>query len=142
MKVSTRGRYALRFMLDLALHTDETNAAQNIALKDISARQDISMKYLEQIVSKLCKNGMVYSYRGPQGGYRLVRRPEEYTVGEILRTIEGNMAPVACLNDPENLCMRKDCCPTLNFWTGLSDVINDYIDNVTLDQLMSEEACE
>ncbi len=136
MKVSTRGRYALRFMIDLALHTDEQNLAQNVALKDISARQDISMKYLEQIVSKLCKSGMVYSYRGPQGGYRLVREPKDYTVGEILRTIEGKMAPVSCLVDPENLCARKDSCPTLKFWVGLEDVIDNYMDSVTLADLL------
>ena len=102
MKISAKGRYALRFMADLALQ----DPTEFIALKDVSVRQGISVKYLEQIVSALSRAGFVRSIRGPQGGYRLARRPEEYTVGEILRAVEGSLAPVACREDEANRCPR------------------------------------
>lgn len=139
MRISTRGRYALRFMADLAQCC--VSGDKNVALKDISARQDISIKYLEQIVSRLCKNGLVISSRGPQGGYRLAKPAEEYTIGAILRAIEGSMAPVACLADAENRCERRDSCSTLRFWTGLDEVINQYVDSVTLADLISQDGC-
>ncbi|MBP5463761.1 MAG: Rrf2 family transcriptional regulator, partial [Treponema sp.] len=110
MKVSTRGRYALRFMIDLAQH----NGSSYITLKDVSQRQGISVKYLEQITSLLSKYGLLLSVRGPSGGYKLARKPEDYTAGEILRVTEGDLAPVACLAEPENTCPRKGGCPTLS----------------------------
>ena len=133
MKVSTKGRYALRFMIDLAQNDGQENC---ISLKDISGRQHISLKYLEQIVTNLNRAGLVKSVRGAQGGYRLTRSPEEYTVGEILRSMEGSLAPVSCLESERNECENKDICPALPFWKGLDQVVTDYVDSVTLDQLI------
>lgn len=135
MKISTRGRYALRFMIDLAQHGRETY----VPLKDVSERQGISVKYLEQITALLSKFGLLQSIRGPQGGYRLAKKPEDYTVGEILRTTEGNMAPVACLETETNTCERADSCSTIKMWMGLNKVVNDYLDSVTLESLVSQE---
>ena len=135
MKISTKGRYALRLMIDIAEHSGEGY----VSLKDIAVRQDLSTKYLEQIVGQLSKAGMLKSSRGAQGGYQLARQPEEYTVGDILRLTEGNLAPVACLQDPENQCERCDSCATLDFWTGRYRVINQYIDRYTLEDLMKSE---
>lgn len=133
MKISTRGRYALRLMVDLAQSTAGND--KKVSLKDVSARQNISVKYLEQIASVLLRDGLLLSSRGPQGGYRLSKAPEEYTAGEILRAIEGNMAPVACLGAEENCCPQKGSCSSLQFWTGLDEVINQYVDGVTLAEL-------
>lgn len=133
MKISTRGRYALRFMIDLA----QNNTGDYITLKDVSKRQEISIKYLEQITSLLSKFGLLVSIRGPQGGYKLARTPEDYTIGEILRITEGNLAPVTCLETEENTCPRKEICPTLSMWEGLAKVINDYLDNITLATLIN-----
>lgn len=127
MKISTKGRYALRLMLDLALEDD-----QIVKLKDVAERQDISVKYLEQIISVLQKAGYVKSMRGPGGGYTLSKRPEEYTVGMILRLIEGSLAPVACLEDEVNECQRNNRCATLRLWQMLYDAINGVVDKVTL----------
>lgn len=135
MKISTRGRYALRFMIDLAQHGRETY----VPLKDVSERQGISVKYLEQITALLSKFGLLQSIRGPQGGYRLAKKPEDYTVGEILRTTEGNMAPVACLETETNTCERAGSCSTIKMWMGLNKVVNDYLDSVTLESLVSQE---
>ena len=132
MKISTRGRYALRLMVDIGLH----DADGPVPIKDIAKRQQISDKYLEQIVSTLNKAGFVKSLRGPQGGYRLTKKPEAYTAGMILRLIEGNLAPVACLEDEENLCPRAPKCPTLILWKRLYKSITDVVDNVTLADLM------
>lgn len=131
MRVSTKGRYALRFMLDLTLH----DSGEFIALKDISARQEISMKYLEQIVSMLTKAGMLKSVRGPQGGYKLAGSPAQYTVGDILRVTEGSLAPVACLDDPENTCSRAAECNTVGFWQELYDAICGVVDHTTIADL-------
>ena len=136
MKISTKGRYALRFMVDLAQNAPD--AKRNIALNEISARQDISVKYLEQIVTKLCKEGLLSSCRGPQGGYRLIKRPEEYSIGEILFAIEGKMAPIACLDENKIACPRKDRCAAIKFWSGLDNVINDYINSVSLGEIANE----
>lgn len=133
MKISTKGRYALRLMLDIALNDAKTP----VRIKDIAERQQISDKYLEQIVSSLNKAGFVKSLRGPQGGYRLTKKPEEYTVGMILRLIEGSLAPVACLDDDINNCTRADRCPTLILWEKLYDVISEVVDNITLADLIS-----
>ena len=133
MKISTKGRYALRLMLDIALNDAKTP----VRIKDIAERQQISYKYLEQIVSSLNKAGFVKSLRGPQGGYRLTKKPEEYTVGMILRLIEGSLAPVACLDDDINNCTRADRCPTLILWEKLYDAISEVVDNITLADLIS-----
>ncbi|HPT85026.1 MAG TPA: Rrf2 family transcriptional regulator [Bacillota bacterium] len=134
MKISTKGRYALRMMVDLAEH----NNGEWISLKEISERQNISIKYLEQIVSSLMRSGLLLSSRGPQGGYMLSRKPEEYTVGEILREIEGSLVPVACMETVPNQCERYAYCPTIKFWEGLYKVITDYVDSVTLADLVQQ----
>ena len=133
MKISTKGRYALRMMLDLAAHQGDGY----VALKDIAQRQEISKKYLEQIVPMLGKSNILRTTRGYQGGYRLARAPQDYTVGEILRLTEGSLAPVACLDGDCKGCSRSDECPTLDVWKNLDKLINDYLDGVTLDQLVA-----
>ena len=136
MKVSTKGRYALRIMLDLAFH----NSGELVPLKEIAKRQDITLKYMEQIISPLSKAGFVVSLRGSSGGYRLARRPSEYTCGDILRAVEGPLQPTGCLEGGEYVeCPRAEECPTLSFWQGLSKVINDYVDSVTLEDLMRRQ---
>lgn len=132
MKISTKGRYALRLMVDLAQNKGE----KPISIKEIAARQNISEKYLEQIISVLNKAGYVKSVRGPQGGYMLLREPSEYTVGMILRLTEGNLAPVECLEFDENPCPRKDNCVTLKVWEKLGGAIKDVVDNITLQDLL------
>ena len=132
MKISTKGRYALRLMLDLALHDNDAP----VRIKDIAARQDISDKYLEQIISSLNKAGYVKSIRGPQGGYKLAKDPSGYTVGRILRLTEGSLAPVACLDDEVNQCDRQETCATLKLWQQLDDAIKSVVDTVTLADLV------
>ena len=132
MKISTKGRYALRLMLDLALHDNDAP----VRIKDIAARQDISDKYLEQIISSLNKAGYVKSIRGPQGGYKLAKDPYGYTVGMILRLTEGSLAPVACLDDEVNQCDRQETCATLKLWQQLDDAIKSVVDTVTLADLV------
>lgn len=134
MRVSTKGRYALRIMIDLA----ENDNGGYIRLKDISERQDITLKYLEQIMPLLTRAGYVRSYRGNNGGYMLARKPEEYTAGEILRTTEGSMAPIPCIEDNPNRCPRSNRCATLSFWEGLWKTINEYTDGFTLADLMKD----
>ncbi|MCI8647048.1 MAG: Rrf2 family transcriptional regulator [Firmicutes bacterium] len=134
MKISTKGRYALRVMLDLAVN----GTGQYIPLKEVAARQEITLKYLEQVINLLKKSGFVQSYRGNAGGYRLAKEPAAYTLGDILRAAEGSLAPVACLEEEENQCLRSGYCPTLSFWNGLNKVINDYVDSVTLQNLVDE----
>lgn len=132
MKISTKGRYALRLMLDLA--ENQTNGF--VALKDIADRQGISKKYLEQIVPLLNKSGVLKTTRGYQGGYMLAKKPEEYTVGDILRITEGSLAPVACLDDEVNMCSKADSCMTLPVWKGLNRVIIEYLDSITLQSII------
>ncbi len=127
MKISTKGRYALRLMLDLALEE-----GQVVRLRDAAKRQDISVKYLEQIISVLQKCGYVKSVRGPGGGYMLAKTPQEYTVGMILRQIEGSLAPVACLDGEINDCPRQGECATLRVWKMLYEAINSVVDKVSL----------
>ena len=134
MKISTRGRYAIRVMLDLAEH----NTGEYIPLMDIAKRQEISEKYLEAIVASLSKNGFVRSLRGKGGGYQLLRAPEEYTVGSILRLTEGSLAPVACLDDHPNQCERAATCKTLQMWEGFYKLINEYFDGITLEDLLEQ----
>ena len=132
MKISTKGRYAVRVMLDLAVH----NTGEYIKVKNIAERQDLSEKYLEQIISVLNKAGFVRSVRGAQGGYRLTRDASTYTVGSILRLTEGSLAPVACLENVSNECERCDTCDTLAIWKDLEKAINDVVDNVTIADLV------
>lgn len=132
LKISTKGRYALRLMLDLALNDSE----KPIRIKEIARRQGISDKYLEQIISILNKARFVRSVRGPQGGYLLTKRPEEYTVGMILRLTEGSMAPVDCIDEEIGLCKRSDHCATSIVWKKLNEAISDVIDHITLADLV------
>ncbi len=132
MKISTKGRYALRLMLDLAVN----NTGEAIPIKSISERQEISDKYLEQIISVLSHAGYVKSIRGAQGGYRLARPAEEYTVGMILRLTEGSLAPVACMEDTPNQCPRCGTCATLDIWRQLDDAISGVVDHITLADLL------
>ena len=131
MKVSTRGRYALRLMIDVA----QNGGDRCLSLKEIATRQDISMKYLEQIVGKLARAGLLQSIRGAQGGYRLSRLPEEITAGEILRATEGSLAPVSCL---EAGCVRQDACDAAQFWQGMYDALERYADGVTLQDFLKK----
>ena len=130
MKISTKGRYALRVMIDLAVN----DKGDYVSLKDISNRQEVSLKYLEQIMSMLNKAGYVKSTRGNNGGYRLAKSPEEYKVGDILRKTEGDLAPIACVNGEE--CGKRENCKTFKFWQGLDNVINEYVDSKTLADLI------
>lgn len=132
MKISTKGRYALRLMLDIAMN----DAVEPVRLKDTAERQSISVKYLEQIISQLVRAGYVKSIRGPQGGYRLVKNPKEYTVGMILRQVEGNMVPVACLENDGVGCDRQSECVTLRIWKELDDAMRSVLDKYTLGDLI------
>ena len=131
MKISTKGRYALRLMLDLAMN----ESGQPVSIKEIAARQEISDKYLEQIISVLNSAGFVQSIRGAGGGYRLTREPDKYTVGMILRLTEGSLAPVACVDGNTSLCERIDSCATIEVYRRLNSAINNVVDNITLADL-------
>ena len=135
MMVSTRGRYALRVMIDLAEHSD----GGFIAMKEVAQRQEISLKYLERILPLLVEAGLVEGLRGKGGGYRLTREPDEYPLGEILRKTEGDLAPVACLECGAKPCSRTAECRTLPMWKELDAIINNYLDNKTLADLVKEE---
>ncbi len=132
MKISTKGRYSLRMLLDLAMNQSEGY----IALKDIAKRQNISKKYLEQIVPLLNKSGLLRANRGYQGGYMLSKPAAECTVGEILRLTEGSLVPVSCLENDCNQCFMAAECMTLPIWEGLYKVITDYLDNITLQDII------
>ena len=131
MKISTKGRYALRLMLDLAVNT----ISKPVPLKDIAKRQDVSDKYLEQIISILNNAGFVKSVRGAQGGYTLTKRQDEYTVGMILRLTEGSLAPVSCV-DGSSPCEKYENCATADLWRRLNDAINSVVDTATLADLV------
>lgn len=133
MKISTKGRYALRLMLDIAAH----DSGEPVRIKEIASRQEISAKYLEQIVAILSKAGYVKSIRGPQGGYRLTRKPEEYSLGDILRLTEGSLAPVECLEGETNQCPRAGDCITLLFWKKLDKAIREVTEGYTLEDLLT-----
>ncbi|MGN0629475.1 MAG: RrF2 family transcriptional regulator [Oscillospiraceae bacterium] len=135
MKISTKGRYALRMLIDLAEHSN----CGFIALKDIAQRQGISKKYLEQIIPIFNKSDILKTNRGSQGGYMLAKSPDKYTVGEILRLTEGSLAPVACLEHDPIECERSDECATLPIWQGLSRVINEYLDGITLQDILDQQ---
>lgn len=132
MRISTKGRYAVRLMMDIAMN----DSAEPVRLRDTAERQDISVKYLEQIISILVRGGFVRSIRGPQGGYRLAKKPGEYTVGMILRQVEGSLAPVACLEGEENTCERQSQCVTLRLWKELDAAIKGVLDKYTLEDLV------
>ena len=136
MKISTKGRYALRMLLDLAEHRDDGY----IALKDIAERQHISKKYLEQIIPVLNKSDILLANRGYQGGYRLAKSPRHYTVGDILRLTEGSLAPVACLDYEPMQCERSADCLTLPVWKGLYKAITDYLDGITLQDILDNSS--
>lgn len=133
MKISTKGRYALRLMLELATHEGD----DPVSIKDISRSQDISEKYLEQIISILNKAGYVQSVRGAQGGYRLKREPKDYTVGMILRQTEGDLAPVACIAQDKETCDRKSSCITVRIYEKINDAVHDVVDNITLADMVT-----
>lgn len=135
MKISTKGRYALRMLIDLAEHKE----SGYISLKDVAKRQQISKKYLEQIIPIFNHTGMLLTNRGAQGGYKLARTPDKYTVAEILRLTEGSIAPVACLDQDPNECERSADCVTLPIWQGLYDVITDYLEGITLQDILDKE---
>ena len=134
MIVSTKGRYALRVMIDLAEHQSE----KYVPLKEVAARQEISEKYLENILKVLVQNGFLEGLRGKGGGYRLARKPEVYTAEEIVRLCEGTLAPVSCLDDRKGCCMRKNLCKSLPIWEKLDRVINDYLDHITLQDVLNQ----
>lgn len=134
MKISTKGRYALRMMLEFALHPGECTKINQVA-----ERQQISDKYLEQIVTILSRAGYVKSMRGAQGGYYLTKEPADYTVGMILRLTEGSLAPVACMEDELNQCVRSGRCATLTVWKQLDQAINGVVDSITLADLVEEQ---
>ena len=135
MMISTKGRYALRVLVDLAEHRQEGY----IPLRTVAQRQGISQKYLEGIMTTLSKAGYVDGTHGRGGGYRLTREPEAYRIGPILRLIEGSLAPVQCVLDAAAPCEMAEACRTRALWKGLDQVIRDYLDNATLAQLMAEE---
>ncbi len=133
MKISTRGRYALRVMVDLA----ENQSGEYIAMKEIAERQEISLKYLERILPVLVKEKLIEGISGKGGGYRLTKTPKEYKLGDILRLTEGDLAPVTCLEQNAVKCERSSKCKTVKVWANLNKVINDYLDSVTLQDLLS-----
>lgn len=134
MLISTKGRYALRVMVDLAEHREEGF----VPLKAVAQRQDISEKYLESIVKLLVQDGLLASLRGKGGGYQLTRTPEEYTIGRVLRLTESTLAPVSCLEEGTRACPRAGKCRTLSVWTGLDKVISGYLESVTVADLVGE----
>lgn len=132
MKISTKGRYALRLMIDLAM----MESAEPISLRDVAARQGLSDKYLEQIVTPLSRAGLVRSVRGAGGGYLLTRKPEDYTVGDILRPLEGDLAPVECATDA-GFCDRCSECVTVELWREIHHAISQVVDNITLADMVA-----
>lgn len=134
MIVSTRGRYALRVLVEMAEHSSD----ERIPLKEISEKQGISQKYMESIMTLLSKNGFVDAIHGKGGGYKLNRKPEEYRIGDILRLTEGTLAPVACLEKNAEQCPKQNVCRTVGMWRKLDELIESYLDSVTIADLMKE----
>ena len=134
MIVSTRGRYALRVLVEMA----EQSSDERIPLKEISEKQGISQKYMESIMTLLSKNGFVDAVHGKGGGYMLNRKPEEYRIGDILRLTEGTLAPVACLEKNAEQCPKQNVCRTVGMWRKLDELIESYLDSVTIADLMKE----
>lgn len=138
MMVSTRGRYALRVLIDLAEH----NNGSYIPMKDVAARQEISLKYLERILPTLTKAKLIEGVHGKGGGYKLTRSPEDYTVGEVLRLTEGDLAPVACLSADADVCERAAECRTLSMWQGFYDMTNKYFDSIRISDLVNTDGAD
>ena len=134
MIVSTRGRYALRVLVEMAEHSSD----ERIPLKEISEKQGISQKYMESIMTLLSKNGFVDAIHGKGGGYMLNRKPEEYRIGDILRLTEGTLAPVACLEKNADQCPKQNVCRTVGMWRKLDELIETYLDSVTIADLMKK----
>ncbi len=130
--ISTRGRYAIRVMLDIAANQEDGY----VPMKDVAKRQGLSLKYLEQILPPLTRNNLVTGLQGKGGGYRLTRTPGEYPIGEILRLTEKDLAPVGCLKEGAPECERKETCKTIGFWVGLNSIVNDYLNSRTLEDLL------
>lgn len=135
MKISTKSRYALHLMLALAMQEEGVN----LSVKSVAESQGISEKYLEQIIPILVRGELIRSVRGAKGGYHLMRDPEEYTVGQILRTVEGSIAPVSCLDDAVNQCARCKACVTLDLWEQVDQAISNVVDHVTLADLVDKQ---
>ncbi|MBQ8425904.1 MAG: Rrf2 family transcriptional regulator [Clostridia bacterium] len=131
MKISTKGRYALRVMADIALSSDD----KNVSIMELSSRNSISDKYLEQIISLMVKNNLLLSFRGSQGGYKLSRPANEITIGEIMKAAEGNFETVSCINSNEK-CDKADMCLTVNVWAKLDKIVNDFFNSTTLDDVI------
>ncbi|MBQ7339083.1 MAG: Rrf2 family transcriptional regulator [Clostridia bacterium] len=138
MLISTRGRYALRVMIDLAINSN----GEYIAMNKIAQRQELSLKYLERILPVLTQNNIVEGIQGRGGGYRLTRDPKDYKIGEILRLTEGDLAPVSCLEYGAQPCSRAESCPTLPMWVNFHHMVNDYFDSITLDSLLQSPSNE
>lgn len=134
MKISTKGRYALRLMIEIGRKEE----GQLTTLREVAERQNISMKYLEQLVGHLTRAKLIIGHRGIHGGYSLARSAEDITAGDILRASEGGTAPVACLEDEAPECPRRPTCDTIDFWEGLDNVIEGYVDSVTLADLVRQ----
>ncbi len=132
MRISTKGRYALRMLIELAKRRDEGY----VSLSEIAQSQEISKKYLEQIIQVFNNTDVLLTSRGIRGGYKLAKEPEEYTVGEILRLTEGTITPVSCLESKSEKCHRKENCGAYSVWSGLDKVIKDYLDNITLQDIL------
>ena len=135
MMISTRGRYALRVLIDLA----EQQNGEYIPMKEVAARQDISLNYIERIMPILTKAKLVDVLHGKGGGYKLTKMPDQYKVGDILRLIEGDLAPVACLGCNAKECTRMDQCRTFSMWNKFYSITNEYFDNITLSDLMQSQ---
>lgn len=138
MKISTRGRYALRVMIDLAEHADSGHTP----MKEVAARQEVSLKYIERITPALTKAGLISGVHGKGGGYALTKAPEQYSVREILEAAEGDLAPVACLSGKAPACGRAETCKTLPLWKGLHQVLLDYLEGISLADLMETGAAD
>lgn len=138
MKISTKGRYALRMLIELASHPENSY----LSLKEVSQRQNISKKYLEQIVPMLNKSGILRTVRGNKGGYMLAKPPHQCTVGDVLRATEGSLAPVACLEHDLNDCPRASDCAALFVWEGLSKTVNNYLDSITIQDILDRMASQ
>lgn len=136
--ISTRGRYALRVIIDLAEHMDN----RYIPMKEVAERQGISLKYLERIMPALSKSNLVEGVHGKGGGYRLSRRPEDYTAGEILRLVESDLAPVACLGCNAKPCSKRANCKTISLWEKYYDITNEYFDSVTIADLLCKKSTQ
>lgn len=136
MLISTRGRYAIRVMLDLA----ENNNGAYIPMKEVAKRQELSLKYIERIMPVLTKNKLVEGIHGKGGGYRLTRKPADYKIGDILRLTEGDLAPVSCLECNAETCSRAETCKTLPMWTKFKTMIDNYFDGITLADLLNGES--